>query len=106
MKPDLIYYLLSCTEASQRKKRVFAAESQNVVFIFVTTLLTTVKKIQNIDRNHSLGEICDPSSLLVENRLEESGWLELFSFVRAEIKPTAKGKELQPQTSIYITYIM
>lgn len=68
----MIYYLLSCTEASQRK-RVFTAESQNVLFIFVATLLTTVKKIQNIDRNQSLGEICDPSSLVVKNRLEESG---------------------------------
>lgn len=103
MKPDLIYFLLSCTEASQRKS-VFTAESQYVLYIFVTTLLTTVKKIQNTDRNHSLGEICDPSSLAVKNRLEESGWLELFLFVRAEMIASAKGTLTSNQNQ-HIYYI-
>lgn len=64
-------------------------------------LLTTVKMIQNIHRHCSSGEICDPSSMVMKNQLE-SGWLELFLFVQAKMKPPAKGTHVHLKLTKYL----
>lgn len=58
--------------------------------------------IQNIHRHCSSGEICDPSSMVMKNQLEESGWLELFLFVQAKMKPPAKGTHVHLKLTKYL----